>query len=159
MRRWTDKVTASAAAVAAALGLTLGFGTTALARPAHREPTQVNIGATDIAADAEPVESFSLLHRPYSWTEVDEDTVILWTTPFQPYVVELAFPAHDLRFAEAIGVTSVGSRVYAKFDSLKVRGFRYPIESIYKISREDARSWRRDSRSVNVVREERESVG
>jgi Family of unknown function (DUF6491) len=158
MRRWTNNLAASAAAVAATLGLTLGFGASALARSADRA-AEVNISVGDIAADAEQVDSFTLFHRPYSWTEVDEDTLILWATPFQPYVVELAFPAHDLRFTHAIGVTSVGSRVYAKFDSLKVRGFRYPIESIYKISREDARSWKRDSRSAHVLGEQRESVG
>ena len=55
--------------------------------------------------------------------------------------MELAFPSHDLRWAHAIGVTSVGSRVYAKFDAVKIGGFRYPIDSIYKLTREEARNW------------------
>jgi hypothetical protein len=71
--------------------------------------------------------------------------VILWATPFKPYLVELAFPSHDLRFSEVIGVTSVGSRVYAKFDAVKVGGFRYPIDSIYKMTREEARNLTRGS--------------
>ncbi|HLF12809.1 MAG TPA: DUF6491 family protein, partial [Gammaproteobacteria bacterium] len=87
----------------------------------------------------------SMLARPYSWSAVDEDTVIVWATPFRPYLVELAFPSHDLRFADVIGLTSVGSRVYAKFDSVKVRGFRYPIDSIYKLTREEARNLKRIS--------------
>jgi hypothetical protein len=39
-----------------------------------------------------------------------------------------------------IGITQFGSRVYAKFDAVKVGGFRYPIENIYKMTREEARN-------------------
>jgi hypothetical protein len=95
--------------------------------------------------ELEQVDSFSMMTRPYSWQLVDDDTVIVWTTPFQPYLVELAFPSHDLKFVQGIGLTSTGSRVYAKFDALQVDGFRYPIESIFKLSREDARNWNRDA--------------
>jgi len=73
----------------------------------------------------------------------DDDTVIVWATAFDPYLVELAFRSPDLRFAEVIGVTQFGSRVYAKFDAVTVAGFRYPIASIYKISREEARNFTR----------------
>ena len=57
-----------------------------------------------------------------------------------PYLVELAFKSHDLKFAQVIGITQFGSRVYAKFDAVKVGGFRYPIDSIYKMTREEARN-------------------
>jgi hypothetical protein len=93
----------------------------------------------------EPVDSFWIYSHPWSWHAVDERQVILWTTPSTPYLVELAYPSHDLKFAEAIGVTSFGNRVYAKFDALKVRGFRYPIDHIYKMSREEARNLERAS--------------
>ena len=88
----------------------------------------------------EEVDSITMFRGPHSWQVLDEDTVILWATPFDPYLVELAFKSHDLRFADVIGVTQFGSRVYAKFDAVKVGGFRYPIDSIYKVSRDDARN-------------------
>jgi hypothetical protein len=88
----------------------------------------------------EQVESIPMLTQPHSWHPVDEDTVIVWATARDPYLVELAFESHDLKFSHAIGITQFGSRIYAKFDAVTVAGFRYPIESIYKMTREEARS-------------------
>jgi hypothetical protein len=88
----------------------------------------------------EQVDSIPMLTRPHSWQVIDDDTVIVWATAFDPYLVELAFKSHDLKFANVIGITQFGSRVYAKFDAVKVRGFRYPIDSIYKMTREEARN-------------------
>ena len=88
----------------------------------------------------EQVESIPMLTRPYSWHAVDDDTVIVWATRRDPYLVELAFESHDLRFSQVIGITQFGSRIYAKFDAVTVRGFRYPIDSIYKMTPEEARS-------------------
>ena len=45
-----------------------------------------------------------------------------------------------MRYVEHIGVTQFTRRVYAKFDALQIRGFRYPIASIYKLTREEARN-------------------
>jgi hypothetical protein len=45
-----------------------------------------------------------------------------------------------MRYVQHIGVTQSTSRVYAKFDALQIRGFRYPIASIYKLTREEARN-------------------
>jgi hypothetical protein len=120
-----------------ALGLGLSFGSASIARPAGEAAKAEEIKAS---AAYEEVSSFSMLGRPHSWTAIDNDTVIVWTTPFQPYLVELAIPSYDLRFALVIGVTSVGNRVYAGFVAVKVDGFRYPIDSIYKMSREEARN-------------------
>ena len=110
-----------------------------------------NVSAVNAVRNVEPgnayesVDSFVLMTRPYSWTALDNRTMILWATPFRPYLVELSFPSHDLRFAHAIAVTSFGSRVYAKFDAVNVRGFRYPISRIYKLTRDEAKSLIRES--------------
>lgn len=123
-----------------ALGLGLGLASVVGARPAN------DTAQTEQVEPAfEEVDSFSILTRLHSWHAIDEDTVIVWATPFQPYLVELAFPSYDLRHTEVIGITSVGSRVYARFDSLRVAGFRYPIDSIYKMTREEARNLARES--------------
>jgi hypothetical protein len=87
----------------------------------------------------EQVDSIPMLTRPHSWQVIDEDTVVVWATPFDPYLVELAHKSPDLRWAQVIGITQFGSRVYAKFDAVKVGGFRYPIDSIYKMTRGEAR--------------------
>lgn len=79
------------------LGLGLGVGSGASARTADESAAQ------EQAPAFEEVDSFSILSRLHSWQAVDDDTVIVWATAFQPYLVELAYPSHDLRFAEAIG--------------------------------------------------------
>jgi hypothetical protein len=138
----TMKLIFKLATLGAALGLTLGFGSAVMARATDAASAAATT-EVEIVPELERIESFTLLTRPYSWTPVDEDTVIVWATAFRPYLVELAFPSRDLKFTDAIGVTSVGSRVYAKFDSVQVRGLRYPIESIYKLTREEAKNWNR----------------
>ena len=99
----------------------------------------------DARLGLEQVDSIPMLTPPHSWQVVDDDTVVVWATPFDPYLVKLAFKSNDLKFAQVIGLTQFGSRVYAKFDAVKVDGFRYPIDSIYKMSREEARNLARAS--------------
>ena len=121
------------ATVAVVAGLTVGSG----ASFARGAPA---VAGSAAAPAFEEVESIPMLTRPHSWQIVDDDTVVVWATPFDPYLVELAFKSHDLKFAHVIGITQVGSRIYAKFDAVKVDGFRYPIDSIYKMTREEARN-------------------
>jgi len=113
----------------------------AASQPAATEPA-ANAGSA--AAEAPPaydrVDSFVIFGRPYAWRPINDSTVIVWATAFDPYLVELAYPSHDMRFVQAIGVSSSGSRVYARFDAVTIRGFRYPIASIFKLSREEARN-------------------
>jgi hypothetical protein len=90
-------------------------------------------------AGFEAVDSFTAFRGFHSFTVLDDRTLIVWATAFKPYLVELKFPSHDLRWAHAIGVTQFGSRVHAGFDSVQVRGFRYPIDGIYKLTREEAK--------------------
>jgi len=113
-----------AAAVATAAG--------AAAAPASRNVT--------VGVDLEPVEHIPALSRFYSWSAVDDDTLVVWATHARPYLIELAVPSFDLRFADAIAVSEFAGRVHSRFDSVYVRGRRYPIEAIYRLSREDAKS-------------------
>jgi hypothetical protein len=129
----TKSIIGKLAAIGVAAGLTLGsvagFASSAAA-PAANAPVRA----------FEQVDSIPMLTHPHSWQVVDDDTVIVWATAFDPYLVELAFKSHDLKFAQVIGITQFGSRIYARFDAVKVDGFRYPIDSIYKMTREEARS-------------------
>jgi hypothetical protein len=80
--------------------------------------------------------------RMHSWRAIDNDTLIIWTSAHRPYLVELRRPSHDIRFAEYIGVTESAGRVHSRFDSVVVRGLRYPIAEIYRITPEYARTLR-----------------
>jgi hypothetical protein len=131
----------------AALSLAAGLTTAGASFAAvSTEPRVTEARVADVPP-FEQVESITMLRRPHSWQVIDDDTVIVWATAFDPYLVELAFRSPDLRFAHAIGLTQFGSRVYAKFDAVKVGGFRYPIDSIYKMTREEARNLVRDARA------------
>ena len=98
-----------------------------------------------LVTSLEPVASIPAWGRLHSWNVVDNETLIVWATPFRPYLVKLFHPSPELKFAWAIGVTSFGSRIHAKFDSVEVEGFSYPIREIYKLSREEAEAFREQS--------------
>ena len=125
--------------VAAAALLALGAaGATGIANA--RAAANDNDGVSDQTPAYEQVDSFVMWNHPYSWSPVDDRTVVLWPTPFEAYLVRITYPSHDMRFVQHIGVTQSTARVYAKFDALQIRGFRYPIDSIYKLTREEARN-------------------
>ena len=98
----------------------------------------------DEAPAFEPVSSFYVYGGLHDFDVIDEDTLILWPNAFDPYLVELRGRSHDLRFARAIAVESTTNRVHSKFDSVIIGGFRYPIDEIYKLSREAARELKKD---------------
>lgn len=131
-----------AAQLSAALVLAVGGCNAALAESAGN---QANIQTQTPAY--EQVDKIPLLTRPYSWDVIDDQTVIIWATPYQPYLVKLAYkvPAHELKFAHVIGVTSYGSQVTARVDSLRVDGLRYQIASIHKLTKEEAQNLIRQS--------------
>jgi hypothetical protein len=131
----SNKVISVAAAALLALGAA-GVSGMATARAAN----EANDNASDQTPAYEQVDSFVMFGHPYSWSPIDDRTVVLWPTAFEAYLVRIAYPSHDMRYVQHIGVTSSTSRVYAKFDALQIRGFRYPIESIYKLTREEARN-------------------
>ncbi len=73
----------------------------------------VALGASSLswAAESESAgyESVDRIHhfgRFDSWRVVDRDTLIVWTTPSRPYLIELKRGSPDLRFAQVIGVTT-----------------------------------------------------
>jgi len=134
-----SRLTRFGAVVGLALGLGFGaVGVSAAAKnAAPRAAVQVPVG--------EPVDSFPILTRLHDWQVIDDKTVIVWATPWQPYLVQLKYPSHDLPFVQTIGVTSLGDRVYARFDSLRVAGFRYPIDYIYKMTKEEAKELARQT--------------
>ena len=128
-----------------ASALALGLGRAALAADATA-PWQ---GTGDEAIEAPPADALgdagldhiTVFHID-GWRPVGRDAIILWPTAFQAYLLKLDRPAIDLPFVEHVGLTQTGSQLYARFDSVIVRGRPYRIESIHEISREAARTLR-----------------
>jgi len=142
MRTWTNGKS-PLRALAALLAVVAAGGHAA---PETDGPAaEIEAGTAPARAEARlgslvPVESIPAFGRLHSWSVVDDDRLIIWATPFRPYLVELFRPSPELKFAVSIGVTSFGSRIHAKFDSVEIDGFSYPIRRIYEISRDDAKA-------------------
>ena len=100
------------------------------------------VAGADQTLGREQISDFHYYGHLDGWRPVDDHTLILWTTPFRPYLIELSRRSPDLRFAEVIGVTSTVGRVDAKLDSVLIRGSDYPIKAIYKLSREESKNMR-----------------
>jgi hypothetical protein len=111
--------------------LAIGLGNAAQAAPATKDVREI--------PPYEPVRSVWAPTGFHSFSVIDADTLIVWKSPFEPYLFELKMRAPDLRFTHAIAVDSATSSIYARFDSVRIRGLRYPIDAIYKLSRDEAR--------------------
>lgn len=111
----------------------------ALLVAAGADAAQTEVRAADTPS-LEPVDHIPALRSLYSWHAVDNESLIIWATPFDPYLVRLNRPSYDLRFAEAIGVSEINGRVHSRFDSIYVAGLNYGISEIYRLSREDAKA-------------------
>lgn len=104
--------------------------------------------ATDAAEasatqDLKRVDKFRVMRSIDGWRPLDRNTLIIWASPFKPYLVELSRNSFGLRHAFAIGVTSTVGSVHERFDSVVVDGVRYPIEAIYELDQETARQMKR----------------
>ena len=91
-----------------------------------------------------PVEQFTWLGRYDSWQSIGTNQLVVWTTPFQAYLIKVAPPCENLQFANRIGLTSTANTVSARFDFVKVgRQWRCPIQEIrpvdYQRMRQDMR--------------------
>ncbi|MEM7281003.1 MAG: DUF6491 family protein [Pseudomonadota bacterium] len=110
--------------------------------------SQASFAKSDVASVNEKPEIYSLgvpvdriwVPRINGFKAVGPKQVVVYTSPSKSYLITLRSRANGLRFSQAIGVTSTGRSIYAKFDSVVVDGFRYPIESIAAIDKATAKS-------------------
>ncbi len=77
-----------------------------------------------------PVDHYTWLGRYDGWKPLSANEVLVWTTPSQAYLIRVAPPCEDLRFASHIGLTSTMHTVYTHMDFVKVRHWRCPISEI-----------------------------
>ena len=82
------------------------------------------------------------------WNVIDQRSLIVRTSPTTAYLVILDRRLPDLRFSETIAISSTGSFVYAKFDTVLARN-RYGINitaNIAKIYRLEGKEQSRRAR-------------
>lgn len=79
----------------------------------------------------QPVDHFTGLGRYDGWRPIGKEEALVWTSPDKAYLITVASPCEDLRFASHIGLTSTLHTVYSRgLDYVKVRGWRCPITQI-----------------------------
>jgi hypothetical protein len=80
-----------------------------------------------------PIDSFTWLGRCDSWESIGDNQLVLYTTPFDAYLLTVRPPCNDLNFANAIGLTATGHTVSARLDSVTVKNMRCQIAEIRKV--------------------------
>jgi len=102
----------------------------------------------------ESVPDISKYQGYTSWDAVDSQSLILQTSPSNYYLIVLQTRASELRFSEAIRISSSGSRVRAGMDTVtvlrrSVKGPPYRIEKIYRLKgREQVQTIREQIRAA-----------
>ena len=94
-----------------------------------------------------PVDQFTWLGHYDSWQPIGTHELVVWTTPFQAYLIKVAPPCENLEFVNRIGLTSTASTVSARFDFVTLGRdhdhWRCPIQEIrpvdYQRMRQDMR--------------------
>jgi hypothetical protein len=91
-----------------------------------------------------PIDQFTWLGRYDSWQPIGPNELVVWTTPFQAYLIKVQQPCDNLQFANRIGLTSTANTVSSRFDFVKVgHHWRCPIQEIrpidYQRMRQDMR--------------------
>jgi hypothetical protein len=98
-----------------------------------------------------PIDHFTYLGRFTGWEPIGRHELVVWTGINDAYLIRVAPPCDDLQFANHVGLTSTGGTVYSRFDSVKVRGWKCPIQEIrpidYKRLRQDLRQEREEQKS------------
>ncbi|MFK7956078.1 MAG: DUF6491 family protein [Lysobacterales bacterium] len=83
-----------------------------------------------------------------SWTAIDDQRLVLYTSPFRPYLLTLNRKAAGLQFDQRVSFQFDNNHIYANFDRIVVDGFPYTIAKIEKLDRDTARALaRRDKGS------------
>lgn len=78
--------------------------------------------------------------RISSFRAIDNQRVLIYTTPFKPYLLTLNRKASGLVFEDRLALKYNNNRIYTRFDAVVVDGIPYHIKRIEKLDRETARS-------------------
>jgi hypothetical protein len=94
----------------------------------------------------EPVDSFHL-RTLQNWVSLGREHFAVYTSLNEAWLIEVWKPCNGLDFAHAISLTSTGSRVYARFDSVRFEQETCRIEQIRKV---DARAMKAARRAESA---------
>ncbi len=84
-----------------------------------------------------------------SWSAVDDQRLVLFVSPFRPYLLTLARKAPGLQNDRRVAFRFDNNHIYANFDRIEVDGFPYTIARIEKLDRETARALTRRDKGID----------
>lgn len=138
------KSAASRTALTALLGCTIALAGCASSSPKQRDADNL---ARYQAYAGEPVDSFHL-RRLQNWVSLGREHFAVYTSLNEAWLIEVWQPCNGLDFAQAISLTSTGSRVYARFDSVQFEQQSCRIQQIRKV---DARAMKAARRAESAA--------
>ena len=77
-----------------------------------------------------PVDHFTYLGHYDSWQPIGTNELVVWPSINQAYLIKVAPPCDNLQFANRVGLTSTAGTVSARFDFVKIGGWRCPIQEM-----------------------------
>lgn len=105
----------------------------------------------------EPVRRVNVIHL-HSWTNIDRDQVVIWTSARKAYLVDLFSPCLSLdRSPRGIGISNFGNTLYAGSDAIIVGGERCMIGQIRPIDTKALKAERRGSQQTASLQERKEA--
>jgi hypothetical protein len=117
--------------LATALAIVALLGACSAGSP-RKDPDAVRTRYASYAG--EPLDRITWLGRFDSWESLGDNQLLIFTTPNTAYLLTVTPPCTDLPFVQNIGLTSTGSTVTARLDSVILRGqFRCQIAEIRKV--------------------------
>jgi hypothetical protein len=126
--------------IASLLLMCIALAACASTTPREREEAAL---ARYSAHAGEPVSSFHLrLMR--EWVSLGNTHLAVYTSVNEAWLLEVEQPCHGLDFSRAVQLTSTGSRVYSKFDSVR---FEHQICRIREIRKVDVRAMKAERRA------------
>lgn len=99
-----------------------------------------------LAYAGEPVRDFTSFHGPQWWEPLARDRLVLWNGVNEAYLVTVWDTCPDMLFANAIRVSSTGSRI-STFEKVYVRRDQCPIREIRPI---DVRQMKQDRKDMKA---------
>jgi hypothetical protein len=105
----------------------------------------------------DPVRNFRLFGRMNGWTPLGNSAMVVWTRPNEAWLLNFTGPCQDLQFATTVTISSFGSTVTSRFDTVMPVGpgvsqvARIPcrINTIRPIDTRALRQTREEMREAN----------
>ena len=105
------------------------------------DPKQVigDAGQRNQAVYGEPLKKLWVPNIS-SWRAIDDQRIVLYTSPFRPYLLTLNRKANGLRHDQRVAFQFDNNHIYANFDRIVVDGFPYTIAKIEKLDKATAKA-------------------